>query len=237
MNPSAPEACHMPKRQPFDDLEMNAPTTKIAPPPYDQDYEEPPPPSYFEATRGGIVKAIKGGGATYPLVGEKIKANVSRTIPVINTLAYKASGLVGITIGIIILSLFACLPSGACNILHNLVGSKVMAVKHQGYDFHGGRNVLGYLVSGMVMALPAAALRVFFALNGEGAASTYRFLNIYVMPVAWAAIEGALGAAINHYVGYETISPRHAAIAGAVSAAIFISWCGLALCCFGRRRP
>jgi hypothetical protein len=103
----------------------------------------------------------------------------------INTLPYcKAWIIVGIAIGTFILSVVLCLPFGAWNILLLLVGSKAMAALiHEGYDFVGGHNVLGYLISGMVITVLAVALCVSFAGIGGRAASIYSTRNAYVTPV------------------------------------------------------
>jgi hypothetical protein len=159
--------------------------------------------------RQSMLNAVRGGVATLPLIGEWFKpTEVAKLDSLTLNVAYN---FIGIAIAFLILLVLFGSFSAALNILQNFIGCKVT-----GYEFHGGVNVLGYLYVGLYMSPAATAFAIFFGVLGENAISVYRVLN-YFTPIAWAALGGATGALMNEAKGLDTISPSHAAIAGAAS--------------------
>jgi len=73
---------------------------------------------------------------------------------------------------------------------------------------------------------------------GEKVMGKYSDLTPYVLNVGWGAVIGTFGAVINEHIGYETITPIQAAIAGAVGAAIIalLWWFRLAVNYLGDKR-
>jgi hypothetical protein len=187
--------------------------------------------------RQSMLNAIRGGVATLPLIGEWVRPT---KVPRLDSLALNvAYNFIGIAIAFVILLVVFGSFSVALNILQNFIGCKVT-----GYEFHGGVNVLGYLYVGLYMSLPATAFAIFFGVLSENAISVYRVLN-YFTPIAWAALGGATGALMNEAKGLDTITPSHAAIAGAASGCccfvvlvvitiLIWSWACIASCARGR---